>query len=165
MASFYENAISIYTKELSNLLQLIDKGGVWAKKNKMSEQKLLDQRLRPDMYNFCQQVQYSYFMALDASVGLTGKVAPKLAYDETSLKELKISVKKTITFLKSIKPKDLKQAARRQIPLFYDQKKKFSASKYLELVGIPNFFFHYTTAYDILRHIGVPIGKDDYLGL
>ncbi len=160
----HKETISLIARALENLLLIIGKGEKWAQKKKMSQKKLLASRLRPDMFNFCQQVQYAYFMALEVGVGLSGRAAPNLAYDETSTAELKASVKKTITFLHSIKPADLAGAGGRKVALFFEPKRQIGATLYVERVGIPNFFFHCVTAYDILRHIGVPINKDDYLG-
>jgi hypothetical protein len=108
------------------------------------------------------------FGALDVAGNLTGVEVPKFAYDEKSMPELKKSLKQVIKYLKSITPEDVKKYERglagKRIPVFFDLKQTLLPKDYVHNFALPNFFFHYVTAYDILRHYGVPIGKKDYLG-
>ncbi len=162
--SFYEVTIPVYIRCLENLLKIMGKAELFAKKKRISMKKLLTARLISDMFTFTQQVQYSYFMALDGASHLSDKKSPTFSYDEKTMSELKASVRKTISYLKTIKPIDFQGVENKKVPVFYSPKKSLPADKYITTLGLPNFFFHYTTAYDILRHLGVPIGKDDYLG-
>jgi hypothetical protein len=103
-------------------------------------------------------------MALDCASHLLDKKPPTFSYTEKSMAELKTSVKKTIAYLKTIKQTDFKNVESRKVPLFFKPEKIMTADSYITTIALPNFFFHYTTAYDILRHLGVPVGKSDYLG-
>ena len=107
-------------------------------------------------------------MALDAAGNLTGVPAPKFAYDEKTMTELKKSLKLVVKYLKTIKQENVKKYERKlvkmRIPVFFDPKQTLIPKDYVHNFALPNFFFHYVTAYDILRHYGVPIGKKDYLG-
>ena len=73
-------------------------------------------------------------------------------------------MRRTLTYLKGIKLAHYKGAMKKRVPVFWNKKQKLPALAYLQTLGIPDFFFHYTTAYDILRHLGVTIGKDDFIG-
>ncbi|HYF13151.1 MAG TPA: DUF1993 domain-containing protein [Candidatus Paceibacterota bacterium] len=160
----YKITIPVFIRGLENTLTLIERAQRQAKKEKISWEKLFDGRLAPDMYNFKEQVGYVYFIALEAAGQLTGKKIPDFSYDETSFEELKTSLKRTIAFLKTIKEKDLKGAEKRKYTSHLMPKKKISAEKYISTAILPNFYFHVTTAYDILRHLSVPLTKEDYIG-
>ena len=164
MTSLYSITVPVYIKSLANLLAIMYKAKRHAKANRFEVSVLLNARLSPDMYNFTQQVQYIYFMALDAVCGLTGKKAPDFSYDETTMEELEKSVKRTVAFLRKLKPKHFEGAEKRRIPIFFGPQKTLPGIRYVELIGIPNFLFHYTMAYAILRHNGVPVGKVDFIG-
>lgn len=162
-SSLYENTISRYIRGLTNLLALMNKGEKYAQK-KFDTGIILQARLAPDMYNFTQQVQYAYFMALESATLLTGRTMPsEFKYDEKTMDQLVTSVKKTIIFLRSIKPRELERRPK-QVVSFLAPKKKINTAFYINHLATPNFFFHIVTAYDILRHLGVPLTKDDYLG-
>ena len=164
----YEATIPVFIRSLTNLLKIMEKAERHAKKRMKNPSALLQKRLYRDMFNFTKQVQYSYFMALDVAGNVSGVPAPKYAYDEQSMAELKKSLKLVITYLKSIKKEDVKKYERRllkmRIPVFFDLNQTLAPLDYVYNFALPNFFFHYVTAYDILRHYGIPIGKKDYLG-
>ncbi len=164
----YEATIPVFIRSLTNLLKIMEKAERHAKKRMQNPSALLKRRLYVDMFNFTKQVQYSYFMALDAAGNLTGVPAPKFAYDEKTMAELKKSLKLVVKYLKTIKQEDVKKYERKlvkmRIPVFFDPKQTLIPKDYVHNFALPNFFFHYVTAYDILRHSGVPIGKKDYLG-
>ena len=162
--SLYDSTIPVFVKFLGILLKLTGKGESFAKRKKRTEKFLLEARLAPDMFTYTQQVQYAYFMALETATVLSGRPMPEFAYDEKTVKELKKSLARAIAFLKTVRPKELATAHKKKIKTFIDPKKRFAAVHYVHMLAIPNFFFHVTTAYDILRHLGVSIGKDDYLG-
>lgn len=160
----YASTIPVYIRFLTNLLLIIAKAERFAKKNKLSTVKLINSRLTPDMFTFKQQIQYAYFSALEGAKHLSSKKPPVFTYDEKTLLDLKKSIKKTILYLKTIKPIHFKDAHTKKPPVYYNPKKLLPALIYVQTFNLPNFYFHYTTAYDILRHRGVKIGKTDYLG-
>jgi len=157
--------IPVFVRYLSNLADIIEKGEGYAAEKKLDVTILLNGKLAPDMYNFIKQVQYAYFMALEAAVKLSGRPMPKFTYDEKTLHDLQASLKRVIAFLKKIEPEEFSAVDEKQIETYLDTKKHYSAAHYVTLLALPNFFFHVTTAYDILRHLGVSLGKRDYLGL
>lgn len=162
--SMYDITIPVFIRSLAQLLLLLDKGAVFARRKRISEVRLLSSRLAPDMLTLTGQVQYAYFTALDAAAGLSGKKAPNFSYDEATLPELKKSVKRTRAFLLSLSPRDFKNAPRRKVPAYFAPKIKVPARRYVTALALPNFFFHMTAFYAILRHVGVPLAKSDYLG-
>ena len=163
--SLYQTTIPVFVKYLSNLLKLIEKGNTHAAQKKISATRLLHAKLAPDMFTFTKQVQYSYFMALETAVNLSGRPMPKFAYDEKTVEDLKLSLKRAIAFLKKIKPAEFNSVSKRKVKTFLYPKKKIGREQYVLMFALPNFFFHVTTAYDILRHVGVPLKKEDYLGV
>jgi hypothetical protein len=163
--SLFDETVPVFINFLKNLEGVLDTANRYASKNKkLSEKKLVNGRLAPDMYTLAQQVGYAYFMAFEVVENLAGKKAPEFTYDEKTIKELKTSLKRAVTFLKTVKPKDFKPR-KSGIQTFLHAKKKFSDEAYIHNLALPNFFFHVTTAYDIARHLGVPLTKQDYLGL
>ncbi|MBI2004954.1 DUF1993 domain-containing protein [Patescibacteria group bacterium] len=162
--SLYNTTVPVFIRSLTELLRLIEKGRAFARRKNISEKRLIGARLAPDMLTFAGQVQYSYFTALDAAAGLSGKKAPAFAYDETSVAELARNVRRTLAYLHSITPRDFSHAGRRRVPVYFDPSRKLPARRYITQLALPNFFFHMTAAYAILRHIGVPLKKSDYLG-
>jgi hypothetical protein len=162
----FEETIPVFILFLSNLSGLLKKGSVFAGKkgNKNSEKKLIERKLAPDMYTFTQQIGYAYFMAFETVTNLTGKQPPEFTYDEKSIKELQTSLKRATAFLRTITKKDIAFSKGKKMKTFLHQKKTFSREEYVRTVALPNFFFHVATAYDIFRHLGVPLTKEDYLG-
>ncbi len=158
--------IPVFARYLANLSIVLKKGARHAAKKKWSDKKLLGLRLAPNMYNLTQQIQYAYFTALEAAVNLSGRPMPEFAYDETTTRELQKSLSRTIAFLKTIRPKELERGRGKKVGTFLlSPKQRIMKEQYATTLALPNFFFHVTTAYDILRHAGVAIGKDDYLGV
>lgn len=164
MKPLYDESIPVFIKYLGNLIKLIEKTEAHARKHKIPINSFLKKRLHKTMFAFREQVGYAYFIPLELTEKITGKKIPAFGYDETSMSELKTSLRRAISFLQSIKPKDFKGTPGTKIRLFLDTKRKVDASHYVREIMMPDFFFHYTTAYDILRHSGVAVGKSDYLG-
>ncbi len=163
--NIFREMVPVFIQFLGNLSAVLDKSHKHLGR-KLGEKKLVEGRLAPDMYNLRQQVGYAYFMTLESMSNLTGKQGPKFTYNEKNIKELRTSLSRTIKFLKTIKPKDFAVSGGKRIKTFLlNPTQKVSRDKYIHELAIPNFFFHVTTAYDILRHLGAPIGKDDYLGM
>ncbi|TSC68786.1 MAG: hypothetical protein G01um101456_508 [Parcubacteria group bacterium Gr01-1014_56] len=163
--TLYAITIPVFARYLTNLSAILKKGARHAAKRKWGDKKLLSMRLAPDMYNLTGQVQYAYFTALEAATKLSGRPSPEFAYDEATVKELQKSLSRTIAFLKTIKPNELEQGRGKKVGTFLlSPKQRVTKEQYATALALPNFFFHVATAYDILRHAGVTIGKDDYLG-
>ncbi len=160
----YDLTIPVFVHGLETLGKLLKKAKRHATHKRVSMQKLLTGRLAPDMYTFTQQVQYAYFMALETAVNLSGVPMPKtFAYKEKTAADLDREIKRAIRFLKAVK-RGRYGASKKGVQTFLNPKKKYKVSYYVTMLALPNFFFHVTTAYDILRHKGVPLKKGDYLG-
>ncbi len=159
-----ENEIHVFVHFLSNLIRLLAAAEHDAKKRKFDSVQFLTMRLAPDQYDLTKQVQYAYFSAFEAATNLTGVPYPKFAYDEKSISELKTSLRQAIVFLESVNGKKM-AGGTKQVTSYLLPKKQMRLSEYVSYFALPNFFFHYATAYDILRLAGVPLGKDDYLAL
>lgn len=163
--TLYEKSVPVFVYYLQALLVLIEKAEKFAKKQKWDDAKVMEAKLASDQYNFVKQVQYVYFMAFEAAGHVGATDYPKFAYDEKTLRDLKASIKKAILFLRD-KKLDKRADPKKKVPTYLlPEGKKAELGHYLDYLALPNFFFHYTTAYDILRHLGVLIGKDDFLGL
>ena len=161
--SFYNVTVPLFTRGLHNLLLILDKTTLHAQTNKPDIQNLLQARLAPDMFNCIQQVQYSYYHALDVIEKIAGRKAEKLAYEEKTVSELKESINRVLEFLTSVAPEEIDGKETLEIPRYDDKTKSAPAFLYVTQVSLPNFYFHITTAYDILRANGVPLHKTDYL--
>lgn len=162
--TYYQLAILGNVRTLENLTHLLDRGEEYARANKIEEAALLDARLFPDMFPFARQVRMVCDMSRLAVAWLTGKDAPKYADDEKSFTELKTRVAHSITWLKTFTEADFSGSATREVRLPWSPDKAYRGEVFLLQHAVPNIYFHLTTAYDLLRHNGVPIGKADYLG-
>lgn len=164
--TLYDFSLPVFIRGLENLRRVLKKAKRYATKKRVSESSLLSARLAPDMFALTKQVQYAYFMALETATNLSGEPMPKsFKYDEKTFADLDRTIKMAIVFLKSTKRSAYAGADKKKIVTFLDPKVKTRADAYAMTLAVPNFFFHTTTAYDILRHKGVPLIKDDYLGL
>lgn len=162
--TLYTETVPVFIHFLGTLQKILAKGQKHARKARgLNEKTLVGGKLAPDMYPLTQQVGYAYFMAFETVTNLTGKQPPEFTYDEKNIKELNRSLGRAVTFLKTIKPRDIKPDAK-TVETFLLAKKKIPTETYVRMYALPNFFFHVTTAYDILRHLGVPLVKEDYLG-
>jgi uncharacterized protein len=124
----------------------------------------LQARLYPDMFNLLQQLQYACYLAADYARHFTDKPVPRVGYDETTWPELRKSVDQTVACLEGIAPAAVDAAAGKTLPTFMDDSKGMNAVDYGADVIMPDFHFHLVTAYALLRHNGVPLGKSDYFG-
>ncbi len=156
--------LPILTRGLERLSLLLRTGEAYSNDAQHPSGEMLNARLYPDMFTLTQQVQYAYFSAIEIAEHLSGKEAPKLAYDETTFGQLQSSLKAVLDYLHVISPKDIDGKESALVPLYWDKTTTLPGLVYVQEVGLPNFFFHYVTAYDILRNLGVKLGKSDYIG-
>jgi len=161
----YEIVVMQFSKTLSNLSRLLDKGVTLSETKKFDVEVLLNARLAPDQFNLIRQVQIACDTAKLAASRLTGKEAPVHEDSEKTLPELKARIEKVIGYLQTFTPKDFEKnldEVRVTQPRW--EGKYLNGTEYLIQHAIPNIFFHVTTAYSILRHNGVEVGKKDFLG-
>jgi hypothetical protein len=164
--SMYQASVPVLQRTLAALSAVLDKAAAHATQRKIEPSVLLSTRLFPDMFPLVRQVQLAADFAKGAGARLAGIEVPKFADDETSLDQLKARIAKTLDFLKTLKPAQIDGSEGRDvtIPVGGGQQRTFKGQPYLLHFALPNFFFHVTTAYDILRHCGVEIGKRDFIG-
>jgi hypothetical protein len=151
-------------KILGQLDRWLDAAAKYAEKKKFEPSVWLELRLAPDQFAFGRQVQIVCDTAKLAASRLTGKEAPKHDDNEKTLDELRARVASVIAFLDGFSEKDFAEAATRSITQPRWEGKTMSGANYFVEHALPNFFFHATTVYQILRHNGVDVGKRDYLG-
>ena len=144
---------------------LLRKAEVHVQAKKLDPNAFLLARLFPDMFTFTRQVQLACDFAKGTSARLAGIAAPSHSDDERTFDELHERIRKTVDFLRSLSKDQFAEAAERAVT-FKAQGKDVTVkgAQYLFNVGLPNFYFHVTTAYGLLRHNGVEIGKADFLG-
>jgi hypothetical protein len=142
----------------------LDKGAQYAETKKFEPQILLNSRLAPDQFNLIRQVQIACDTAKLCASRLTGKEAPKHEDTEKTLSDLKTRIDQTISYLNTFSAADFEGAAERHISQPRWEGKYLLGQEFVHHHAIPNFYFHVTTTYAILRHNGVEVGKGDYLG-
>lgn len=159
-------AIPTFEIGLNALSSLLDKAEAYAQAKKIDPTVLLTARLYPDMFAFTRQVQIVTDQAKGGAARLAGMDPPKFEDNETTIADLKARVAKTLDFVKSVDAKAIDGSGEREItfPMGPTNKGNMKGADYLNHFVLPNFYFHLTTAYDILRHNGVELGKRDYLG-
>lgn len=158
--SMYRASIPVFIRALNNLAAILKKGEAHA-----GSATFIDARLAPDMLTLAGQVQRTSDTAKVTVARLAGIDNPSFPDTEKTFAELQARIKKTIDFLHSVKPGQIDGSEQKKIEFKAGQRElKFTGEGYLLGFALPNFFFHVTTAYAILRHKGVPIGKMDYLG-
>ena len=163
--SMYDVSIPIFTLTLTNLSAILDKAASHEEAKKVDPKVIPQTRLIVDMLPLSSQVQIACDTAKGAAARLAGVAVPKHEDTEATLAELKARVAKTLDFIKTIKPAQLQGAETRDIVLQFPQTTlKFTGINYLTNFVLPNFFFHVTTAYALLRKNGVDLGKRDFLG-
>ena len=163
--SLYDVSIPIFTLSLNNLAAILDKAASYAQSKKVDPKVLPAARLIIDMLPLSSQVQIACDTAKGAAARLAVVEVPKHEDTEVTLDELKARVAKTLDFIKTIKREQLQAAETREIVLQFPQTTlKFTGINYLTNFVLPNFFFHVTTAYALLRKNGVDLGKRDFLG-
>jgi hypothetical protein len=164
--SMYTVSIPVFIQHLNGLNTVLDKAATWAAARKVNETDLLNMRLSPDMFNLARQARAATDHAANAAARLSGKEPLKFANDETTIPQLKDRIAKTIDYLKSIKQTEIDGTETKDISITFPsgQTRQFTGQGLLLGNSLPNFFFHTTTAYDIVRQCGVEIGKRDFMG-
>jgi hypothetical protein len=163
--SMYSLSIPLFRRSLSSLSAILDKAAAHAQERKFDPAALLEARLYPDMFTFTRQVQLASDFAKGTAARLAGEAPPKYDDVEVGFDQLKARIARTIAFLDQFKPAQIDGSEERAIEIKTATRTlRFSGREFLAHFAVPNFFFHMTTAYDILRHNGVPVGKNDFLG-
>jgi uncharacterized protein len=163
--SIYDLSIPVLTRGLSNLSSILDKAAAHAASKKFDPAALSQARLFPDMFPLTRQVQITCDTAKGAAARLAGIDIPKHEDTETTLDELKQRIAKTLDFVKSVKAEQMKGAESKTIELkFPSRTVSFTGLSYLMNFVLPNFFFHESMTYALLRSSGVEVGKMDFLG-
>jgi hypothetical protein len=159
-------SISVFEIGLNALSGVLDKAQAFAATKKVDPAVLLRTRLSPDMFDLTRQVQTVSDQARRGSSRLAGVDPPSVEDTETTIDQLKARLAKTVAYLKTLDPKQIDAAAARDIkfPLGPGITGQMKGDDYLNHFVLPNFYFHLTAAYAILRHCGVEIGKRDFLG-
>jgi hypothetical protein len=163
--SMYDFSIPVLIRGLTNLSAILDKAAAHAAAKKFDSIVLAQSRLFPDMHPLVRQVQIACDTAKGAAGRLAGIEVPKHEDNETTFPELKARIAKTLDFLKTVTAPQLKDAESRNIEIkFPNGSWKFTGIGYLNDFVLPNFYFHCSIAYALLRKAGVEVGKMDYLG-
>lgn len=163
--TMYSASVPVFTHTLANLERFLEKARASADARKFDAAVLLAARLAPDMLPLTKQVQIACDAAKLCVARLAGIDAPKYEDNETSIEELKARVRRTIDFLAAVPAAKLDGSEAREVRVpRRDGEMKFDGETYLKHYALPNFFFHVTTTYALLRHNGVDLGKADYLG-
>ncbi len=160
----YDITVPQFSKMLRNLSAILDKGAQHAEAKKYDVDVLLHSRLAPDQFPLLRQIQIACDTAKNGAARLTGKDAPVYDDQEKTLAELQTRIELTLKYLESLSRADFEGAETRRVTQPRWAGKTLSGQEFAIEHMIPNLFFHVTTAYAILRHNGVDVGKRDYLG-
>lgn len=162
--SVHAMSVDLLASTLANLSHVLDKGLASATARKIEPAVLLNARLAPDMLPLTRQVQIACDMSKLGVARLAGIDAPKFEDNEQSFEELRSRIARTIDFIRSVPASALESTEDRDVKVaLRDRTLQFKGLEYLTRWVIPNAFFHVTTAYAILRHNGVDLGKTDFL--
>ena len=163
--SMYQASIPQLTKMLTNLSNILKKGEEFASAKNLDSKALVASQLAPDMFPLTKQIQIACDQVKNGMARIAGVEPPKFEDDEASFADLQERIAKTIAFANSLKPGQIDGTEAKEIKFSIKEWNfEFVGEQYLLTWIIPNFYFHVTTAYDILRHKGVEVGKSDYLG-
>jgi uncharacterized protein len=165
MASMYQISIPVYVRRLNGLVGCLKKAQALYAEKKYDETSLMTQRLFPDMFTFAKQVQAATDHARASAARLAGQEPPNYEADEKSIAELIARVEKTVQFLQTIKPEQIDGSEEKTISFkMRGNDVSYKGIDFLLNSNMPNFYFHATTAYAILRSNGVDVGKRDFMG-
>jgi hypothetical protein len=164
--SMHALSVDVFANTLGNLSSILEKGLAHATQRKFEPAVLLAARLAPDMHPLTRQVQIACDIAKNSVARLAAQEPPRFEDNETSFEQLRVRIARVIDYLKSVPAAALEGSETRDIRVPTGQRAyEFKGLEFLQRWAIPNVFFHVTTAYAILRHNGVEIGKHDFLGV
>jgi uncharacterized protein len=163
--SMYQASVPVFRHQIMALAKILAKGEEHANARKLDHSALIQCRLYPDMFPLARQVQIASDTAKSAAARLAGVEVPSWEDHETSFAQLKERCEKTDAYLAGFTPEQIDGSEERQVVLkMRDGQVTFTGQQYLLTFAVPNFYFHITTAYALLRQCGVEIGKRDFLG-
>jgi hypothetical protein len=164
--SMSQASLPIFEIGLNALSAILEKAEALATAKKIDAAVLLNSRLAPDMFALTRQIQIACDLAKIGASRLAGVEAPRYEDNETTMEQVKARIAKTVAYLKTLDPKKIDAAADRELtfPLGPTNKGQMKGDHYLNHFALPNFYFHLSIAYAILRHNGLDIGKQDFLG-
>lgn len=163
--SLYDISVPALIRGLENLSRQIDKAAAYASEQGIDDNDFVQARLAPDMLNLVGQVQRASDTAKFGGARLSQSQAPSFADEEATLDDLKARIANTVDYLRSVPADAVAGGEKREIRFKAGSRElHFVAEDYVRNFMLPNFYFHLTTAYGLLRHQGVPLGKMDYLG-
>lgn len=163
--SIYAQSAATMGRMLKHLDNIVSKAEAYADANEIEPDALLQARLFPDMRNFIFQIQVATDIAKSCAARLSGTELPKWEDNEQTFSDVHARIKKARDFIASVKPEQFKDCADREIVLkLRDRELNLTGESFLLDFAQPNFYFHMTTAYNLLRHNGLAIGKKDFLG-
>jgi hypothetical protein len=163
--SMYAMSHDVFKRSLTQLLHIMEKGIANAKARNFDTGVLVASRLAPDMLPFSKQIQLTSDFAKNSMARLAGVDPPKFEDNEATMEELVARVKKTLDYIATVPASALEGSETRDIKIpLRDRTMEFQGLPFLQNWALPNFFFHHVTAYNLLRHNGVDVGKRDFLG-
>jgi len=163
--SMYTFSVPVFVKTLGNLSAILAKGAAFAEQKKIDPSVLLNMRLAPDMFPLLRQVRIACDFAKGATARLAGGEPPQWEDNETTFADLQARIARTIAFVQDFDTTRFEGAESRKVTItMRGEPVEYVGLPYLAHAVLPNFFFHATTAYDILRHAGVELGKRDFIG-
>jgi hypothetical protein len=162
--SMFSATVPVFRQQLLSLIAMLDKAEAHAGQRKIEPAALLTARLFPDMFTLTRQVQLTTDFAKGAAARLANVDVPAYPDTETTFAELKARVQRTVQFIETLSPEQFKGAEDRDITIRIAGKPvTFKGEPYLISFATPNFYFHLTTVYALLRHNGVELGKGDFI--
>lgn len=163
--SMYQISVPVFTRMLNNLTAILEKAAAHCEERKIDPSALINFRFYPDMFPFYKQIQIAADAAKNGTAYLAGAEPFKSENTEQTFPELIERVNKTVDFVNGFKPEQIDGSEEKDVILKRGETTlNYKGQEYLLNRALPNFFFHITTAYDMLRHNGVELGKKDYLG-
>ena len=165
--SMYDASVPVFRQMLGALAAILRKAEAHAEARKIEPDALLQSRLYPDMFPLTRQVEIACDFARGVTARLAGREPLSIADGHRSFAELQDVIARTLAFVESLPAAEIESGASREVVLRAgtQKEKRFGGSDYLVRYGLPQFFFHVTTAYALLRHAGIEVGKKDYMGL
>jgi len=163
--SMYELSVPVFVRMLNHLSNILSKAEAHAKTTSVDPSELITFRLHPDMWSLAEQVRGACNFSIRAAARLSGSTLPQFDGKDDSFEALRQRIASTLKFVENVPRSGFEGSEAREIIFPTGEKEnRFSGLDYLRNFALPNFYFHVTTAYDILRHKGVKLEKQDYLG-